>query len=195
METLSIKKIIKHFFIGVIIIAPIFFIAQLFSFLFGFLQNVLAELFYAHPLWMILMLVPFLVIVFALVGFIFTHSVAGRLNRTFKKLIKTKPRAYHVYVSIEKMYNAITGKEQVFSDPVWVMLDQNVRKIGFITQEDMSDFGLKNHITVFIPTPFSVSGDIVVVPKDNVIVIEKNKFQVLTLALTGGVTAGDLENK
>jgi len=193
MKMFSFNKVMKYFFIGVIIIAPVFILAQLFGFLLGFLQNALADLFSVHPLWMILMLVPLVVILVILVGFIFTHSVAGRLNRTFKNFLKTKPRAYHIYVSIEKIYNAISGKEQVFSDPVWVMFDQNIRKVGFVTQEDMSEFGLKKHITVFIPTPFSISGDIVVVPKDNVIVIEKNKFQVLTLALTGGITAGDLE--
>lgn len=195
MKIFSFNKVLKYFLIGVIIVAPIFILAQLFGFLLDFLQNAFTQFFSVHPLWMILTLISLIVILVTFVGFIFTYIIAGRLNRIFRNFLKTKPLAYHIYVSIEKMYNAISGKEQVFSDPVWVVFDQYVRKVGFITQEDMSEFGLKKHITVFIPTPFSISGDIVVVPKDNVIVIEKNKFQMLTLALTGGITAGDLENK
>ena len=191
MKIPSYKKLIKHFFVGALIVIPILLLVQIVT----LLQEFITPIFLSYPVWLIVAFVLLSIPTFILVGFIFTYSIAGRLNSAFKRLLKPNSRLYQTYVSLEKIYDIVSGKEQIFKNPVWVMLDHDVIKVGFVTKKDMSGFNLKRHVTVFLPTPFSISGEMVVVSKDKLKVIENDAFEVLTLTLTGGMTAGAEENK
>jgi uncharacterized membrane protein len=64
-----------------------------------------------------------------------------------------------------------------------------VWRIGFITKEDMSDFGLEGFVAVYIPTSYSVAGSVYIVPKERVKPITNiNSAQSMKFAVSGGVT-------
>ena len=67
--------------------------------------------------------------------------------------------------------------------------DTDVWRVGFITQEDMSIFGMENYVAVYLPMAYSVAGNVYVVPKERIRTITSiSAAQSMKFAVSGGVT-------
>ena len=70
--------------------------------------------------------------------------------------------------------------------------DNDVWRMGFITNDDMSDFGLKDYVAVYIPMAYSVAGNVYIIPRERVRPITHiSSAQTMKFAVSGGVTAVD----
>ena len=67
--------------------------------------------------------------------------------------------------------------------------DNDVWRIGFITQDDMVEFGLKDYVAVYIPMSYSISGNVYIIPRSRVKTITNiSAAQSMKFAVSGGVT-------
>ena len=67
-------------------------------------------------------------------------------------------------------------------------------RLGFVTRNDMSDFGLKDYVSVYIPMAYSVAGNVYILPRSRVKPITNiNSAQTMKFAVSGGVTDIDEE--
>ncbi len=67
--------------------------------------------------------------------------------------------------------------------------DTDVWRVGFITQEDMSIFGMENYVAVYLPMAYSVAGNVYIIPKERVRPITSiSAAQSMKFAVSGGVT-------
>jgi uncharacterized membrane protein len=67
--------------------------------------------------------------------------------------------------------------------------DNDVWRMGFITKDDMSDFGLIDYVAVYIPMAYSVAGNVYIIPKSRVKPITNiTSAQTMKFAVSGGVT-------
>ena len=74
--------------------------------------------------------------------------------------------------------------------------DNDVWRIGFVTKDDMAEFGLKDYIAVYVPMAYSVSGNVYIIPKSRVKEITHiSSAQTMKFALSGGVTHIEDEDK
>ena len=66
---------------------------------------------------------------------------------------------------------------------------------GLLFGEDMHDFYLPEHVAVYVPSAYSVAGNVYVVPKSRVKYIKNvNSTQFMKFAVSGGITTlGDDE--
>jgi len=63
-----------------------------------------------------------------------------------------------------------------------------VHKLGFITQEDLASLGLKEgFIAVYLPHSYNFSGNLFIVPKENVTLIDRSTSDVMKFIVSGGV--------
>ena len=70
--------------------------------------------------------------------------------------------------------------------------DNNVWRVGFITNNDMSDFGLVEYVAVYIPMAYSVAGNVYIIPRNRVKRITNiSSAQTMKFAVSGGVTSID----
>nr|MDQ6905177.1 DUF502 domain-containing protein [Bacteroidota bacterium] len=68
--------------------------------------------------------------------------------------------------------------------------DTDIWRVGFITQEDMSGFGMENYVAVYLPMAYSVAGNVYIVPREKVKAITNiSAAQSMKFAVSGGVTA------
>ena len=66
--------------------------------------------------------------------------------------------------------------------------DNDVWRVGFITKDDMVDFGLSNYVAVYIPMAYSVAGNVYIIPKNRIRNIENiSSAQTMKFAVSGGV--------
>ncbi|MEY3416873.1 MAG: hypothetical protein RL711_76 [Bacteroidota bacterium] len=95
-----------------------------------------------------------------------------------------------IYTSIKDLFNAFVGNDKKFNKPVLVKLNAElgIEKIGFITQTDLSSLGITAKIAVYLPHSYNFSGELIIVPVENVTPINKSSAEVMKFIISGGVS-------
>jgi len=107
-----------------------------------------------------------------------------------RRLLKRLPLLNVIYSSINDLFTAFVGKEKKFTLPVKVCIDKenNIWKIGFITEKKMDDFGMNGMVAVYFPFSYSINGEMLMVPEDAVILIDISPAEVMKFVVSGGVS-------
>ena len=119
-----------------------------------------------------------------------TFASANQLPGFVDKLLERTPGIKYIYSTTRDFFEAFAGDKKKFTKNVLANVDgNNVWRLGFITRDDMHDFGLKDYVAVYIPMAYSVSGNVYIIPKENVKLIENiSAAQTMKFAVSGGVT-------
>jgi uncharacterized membrane protein len=96
-----------------------------------------------------------------------------------------------IYSSLKDLISAFVGDKKKFNQPVLVLLNKSseLRKLGFITQTDLGEWGLKESVAVYLPHSYNFSGDLYIVPRENVTIVQASGADVMKFIVSGGVTA------
>jgi len=107
-----------------------------------------------------------------------------------RKLLKRLPLLNVIYTSINDLFTAFVGKEKKFTVPVRVCMNKenNLWRIGFITEKKLDEFGMKGMVAVYFPFSYSINGEMIMVPEDSVILIDQSPAEVMKFVISGGVT-------
>lgn len=197
-NTFNYKKLLQYFLQGMLILAPvtitIYFIWITVStidswipiFTYTDLQGIVHVRNYG---------IGFVLIIGLLItiGYFSSFFIAGRFVSFFDKLLEKTPGIKHIYGTTRDFFEAFAGDKKKFTKHVLANVDDNdVWRFGFITREDMQDFGLADYVTVYVPMAYSVAGNVYVIPKSRVRLIENiSASQTMKFAVSGGVTQID----
>ncbi len=124
-----------------------------------------------------------------LIGYLGTFFL-GYL-KPFDRAIENTPLIKLIYSSMKDLMNAFVGKKNQFKKPVLVRVgeDLQLERLGFITQDKLSDLGISEEkIAVYIPFSYAISGQVFIVPKKNVSPISASSADVMKFIISGGVT-------
>ncbi|MEI2711134.1 MAG: DUF502 domain-containing protein [Chitinophagaceae bacterium] len=177
----QLKKLLQYFLQGLIVLAPIgitvWAILSLFNLVDGILPNIMHSIF---PDWIQknssgdVERIPglgFVVVIgfVLLVGWLSSIFVVERLVTVLDKVLEKTPGIKFIYGSVKDFLEAFAGNKKKFDKPVLVNVDgQDVWRIGFITRNDASDFSLLNHVVVYVPHSYAISGITYFVPKEKI---------------------------
>ncbi|MDP4185255.1 MAG: DUF502 domain-containing protein [Bacteroidota bacterium] len=185
------KRLVSYFAKGILLIAPlvvtIIVIVKLFIFVDGLLKDYLQEFFgKAIPGVGILLIIALIIVL----GFIGQTIVAKPVISLFDRLIKKLPLLNLLYSSLSDLFSAFVGKERKFNKPVMVLVNSNadIWKLGFVTQENLEDFGIEDKVAVYFPYSYSFLGEVLFVPKKNVKNVNVSPPEVMKFVVSGGVT-------
>lgn len=130
-------------------------------------------------------------------GYIGSTILLNPIKAIFNKLIKRVPLINVVYTSIKDLMDAFVGDKKKFNKPVIVKLhkDLDEHKIGFITQEDLTDLGMPGMVCVYLPHSYALSGYVSVFPKENVKPMTVSGSDAMKFLVSGGVTKFDEDKK
>jgi len=190
------------FFQGVVVLAPIgvtvWVVVSLFNWVDNFLPNLLNVLFplqFAEVNGQIPKVtgLGFLValLLVLIVGWLSSLFFVERLVSIFDKVLEKTPGIKIIYSSVKDFLEAFAGNNKKFDKPILVSLDGNdIWRIGFITQESCEHLGLKDHVTVYVPHSYAISGISFIVPLANTKKLPKhmNAAEAMKYAISGGVT-------
>jgi uncharacterized membrane protein len=191
------KQIFSWFLQGLLFIAPvaltIYILVISFNFVDGILTDIISEVigFKIPGLGLV-------VIIFGitLIGFLGSSIVFRPLLQYFDKIISQAPLVKVIYTSIKDFMSAFVGKEKRFTEPVLVKVskESNLEKMGFITQKDLSNLGIeKGKVAVYLPHSYNFSGNLFIVPVENITPLDAPPAEVMKFIVTAGVTS--FENK
>jgi uncharacterized membrane protein len=199
---LYLKKLLQYFFQGMIVLAPIgitlWVVVGLFRWIDGFLPNLINSLFpdllekdAAGNLRSLPGLGFVVVVVLVLlVGWISSLFVVGRLVTLLDTVLEKTPGIKFIYSSVKDFLEAFAGNKKKFDKPVLVNVDgADIWRIGFITQQSSDDFGLKDHVTVYVPHSYAISGITYFVPKEKIKQLPNiSAADAMKYTVSGGVT-------
>ncbi|MDB5229274.1 MAG: hypothetical protein JWN76_79 [Chitinophagaceae bacterium] len=195
------RRILQFFFQGVIVLAPIGITLYLVLWLFNSIDSILPNILnYLAPAFgkddpltpfrripgIGFILVISLVII---VGWLSSLFFVERIVEILDKILERTPGIKFIYSSIKDFLEAFTGNKRKFDKPVLVNVDANeVWRIGFITQKDAAHFSLPDHMVVYVPHSYAISGITYFVPKDRIKLLDINASEALKFVVSGGVT-------
>ena len=184
------KKLLNYFLQGLVYIAPlavtVYIIYIIFSFVDGLLQQTLVELFgFEFPGLGVLILVFVLI----LVGFLGQTIIARPLKALFERLLHKVPLLNMIYSAFSDLFSAVVGKKKKFNVPVLVLVNpiSNLEKLGFLTEEDLDLLNISGKVAVYFPHSYNFSGELFIVPKENVKPVNINSGDVMKFIVSGGV--------
>ena len=129
-----------------------------------------------------------ILIVFTLAGYFGGTLLANNIFN-FNKILEKVPLLKIVYSSVKDLLTAFVGKKKRFTEPVLVKMGGEVERIGFVTQKDLTYLGINgNKIGVYIPFSYAVTGNLIIVPKENVTPINGSSADIMKFIISGGVT-------
>ncbi len=129
------------------------------------------------------------IIVLLLAGVIFTNLVSDPIRNWVTHQINRIPLFNTLYSSIKDFTAAFVGDSKKFNEPVLVEVNEmGLKKIGFLTQHDLSKLGLEEDVIVYFPYSYSFAGQVVVVHKDKVKKLNMSATDAMKLVVSGGVS-------
>ena len=131
-----------------------------------------------------------IIAVLIIIGYFSSFFITTRFLSFFNKLLEKTPGIKHIYGPTRDFFEAFAGDNKKFTKHVLANIDDNdVWRFGFITRDDMHEFGLQDFVTVYVPMAYSVAGNVYVVPKNRVRLINNiSASQTMKFAVSVGVT-------
>lgn len=126
------------------------------------------------------------IIVFA--GIFITNFVTEPMYHWFKRWLNKLPLLNFIYSSIKDLTEAFVGDEKKFNHPVLVETEGDMKRIGFLTQNDLSKIDLLDEAIVYFPFSYSFAGQVYVVKKDKIKPLNMTAADAMKLVVSGGVT-------
>jgi uncharacterized membrane protein len=179
----TLRKTARYFFSGMLFIVPLvatgYFIFLSFSWLDGLLQ------------------LPYpgmgFVIIFGVIllfGYITSTFALDTVTEWLDHLINKIPFIKLIYSSIKDLIGAFVGDKRKFSKPVLVTINKenSLHQIGFVTQEDLTELGLRDMVAVYFPHSYAFSGNHFLVPKENVKPLDITGPAAMKFIVSGGIS-------
>jgi len=194
------KKLLQYFLQGLLILAPITITAYAIFWVVSSIDSLLPIFTYKDLQGNVKVQnygIGFLIIIAALVviGYFSSFFITGRVVSFVDKLLEKTPGIKYIYSTTRDFFEAFAGDKKKFTKNVLANVDDNdVWRFGFITRDDMEEFGLKDYVTVYIPMAYSVAGNVYVIPKERIKPITNiSAAQTMKFAVSGGITDVDDE--
>jgi uncharacterized membrane protein len=131
------------------------------------------------------------VAVITLVGFLGSTLLTAELFNAFDGLIERLPFVRLLYSSTKDLLNAFVGEKRRFDTPVLVPAPDGpatARAVGFVTQESLTRFGLDDHVAVYLPFSYSLSGRLFIYRASDVVRLTTTSAEAMAFVVSGGVT-------
>ena len=124
-----------------------------------------------------------------LVGYISPSFIVSRLVEFAESLLERTPGIKFIYSTIKDFFEAFAGNKRKFTKSVLVCVAaEDVWQVGFITQEELDEFDLKDYVAVYVPQSYAFAGHLYFVQRHRVRVLtDISSADAMKFAISGGV--------
>ncbi len=178
-----LKKLIALFFQGLLYVGPIFIISFLVYKFFLLIDGLL-------PINIPGLGFVLIFVFITMVGFLGNTILIRPLYKYLKKMVDRIPLLKTIYESVTELLSAFVGNKKKFDKPVMVKMNMEaeVYKLGFLTQSDLSTLkARKGLVAVYLPHSYNFSGNMFIVPVENVTPLNLPSSDVMKFIVSGGV--------
>ncbi|MCX2492344.1 DUF502 domain-containing protein [Pedobacter sp. PF22-3] len=123
-----------------------------------------------------------------LAGIFVTNLVTEPMYNWFQRMMQRLPLLNFIYSSIKDLTEAFVGDEKKFNHPVLVEVEGGLKKIGFLTQNDLHKLDLPDEVAVYFPLSYSFAGQLCIVQRDKVTDLKMSAADAMKMVVSGGVS-------
>ncbi|WP_375584976.1 DUF502 domain-containing protein [Cyclobacterium xiamenense] len=182
MSDFTSKRILGYFLRGLLVVVPFFLTGYIIVLTVQFLDNIIPV---NIPGLGILVMLVFVTLVGYLASIFITKSIFEELEKIVFKI----PLVNILYTSIKDLMSAFVGDKKKFNTPIIVKLSENMSRLGFMTQDDLSVLGQEELVAVYFPHSYNFSGNLFLVPRANVTRLKNvNSTEIMKFIVSGGVS-------
>jgi uncharacterized membrane protein len=189
------SRLLQYFLQGLLILAPVTITCYAIYWIVSGIDNLLPIFTFTDETGKVhvqnygvgfLIIIAFIIII----GYFSSFFITGRIVSFMDKLLQKMPGIKHIYSTTRDFFEAFAGNKKKFTKHVLANVDDNdVWRLGFVTKDDMTEFGLQEYVAVYIPMAYSVAGNVYVLPRNRVKPIRDiSATQTMKFAVSGGVT-------
>jgi uncharacterized membrane protein len=192
------RRLMNYFFQGLLYTAPITLtvwgLKATFEWIDGLLIGLLDDLLKVHIPGLGVVV---LILTVTLAGFLGTTILFKPLLQQLDKFLATTPLIKIIYTAFKDLIEAFVGQKKRFNEPVLVKVGKGyeLEKIGFITNKDLAFLGIPDHmVAVYLPHSYAWSGNLFIVPAENVRPLDASSTEVMKFIISAGVTNLESQN-
>jgi uncharacterized membrane protein len=179
------KKLLQYFLQGLVILAPLGITIWAIVTIFEKIDSIIPI---RIPGLGFIIVIAFVL----LVGYISTFFIMGRLIDLFDSWLERTPGIKFIYSSVKDFFEAFAGDKKKFDKTVLVNIDaEDVWRIGFLTDENASEFGMPGYYAVYVPQSYAFAGHLYIVKPERVKKLYESGISAgnaMKYAISGGVT-------
>lgn len=198
MKNIS-KKVLYYFFQGLLYVAPvtltIWGLIAIFEWIDGLLIDYLDQLLQRHIPGLGIIVLLIAITLFGMLG----STILLKPFMAYMDAVLAKtPLIKLIYTSVKDLVSAFVGQKKRFNEPVLVKVGKgyDLEKIGFITNKDLRFLGVPGQkVAVYLPHSYAWSGNLFIVPSENVKPIDASATEVMKFIISAGVTNLDTNNE
>ena len=184
------KRLVGYFFQGFLYIAPLGVTAYILYQVFILVDEPVRELevlLFGRHIPGIGVLSVFTLLAF--IGWLGSTIIATPLRNFVRKVIGRTPLIGANESTVRDQLSAFFAKERRFSHPVLVQMSgaSDLEKLGFITQDDLSELGLPEKVAVYFPHSYNFSGELFIVPRERVRHVDISAQAAMKFIVSGGL--------
>ena len=186
------NKSLRYFFQGLLYLAPItvtiWSLYIVFGWVDGLLISFIDDILKVHIPGLGIVV---LLILITLIGALGSTILFKPLISFFDQLFVKAPLIKIIYTSVKDLVSAFVGQKRRFNEPVLVKIGKGyeLEKIGFITNKDLKFLGIGDQkVAVYLPHSYAWSGNLFIVPVENIKPIDASATEVMKFIISAGVT-------
>jgi uncharacterized membrane protein len=132
-----------------------------------------------------------------LIGYFGSFLLKSKAFNIFDNWLEKTPGVKLLYSTTKDFFSAFAGNKKKFDKAVLASIEnEDVYRIGFITETDLKQFGLLTHVAVYLPAAYSISGYVYLVPIHRVKKLDGiSAADAMKFAISGGVSDVDEEGE
>jgi uncharacterized membrane protein len=127
------------------------------------------------------------------VGLLASNFVGRRVLQFTEGMFSRAPLIKILYLAVKDLVEAFVGDKKRFNRPVVVSLtsDGSAKTVGFITRDDLTFLGMRDHVAVYLPQAYNFAGQLLIVPAGQVTPVEGESSNIMAFIVSGGVSGGE----
>ena len=185
------KRLGSYFFQGLLLLGPAFFtlwaIYQIFDIFDSNTKPLFERIFhFSFPGIGILVFMVFI----TLVGFAGSTVIIKPLMELLENLLEHTPLVKDIYSSFKDFISAFISNKKKFDRPVIMELGRGlgIYRMGFITQDDLSEFDIIDRVAVYCPDSYGFTGNLYIANRELVQLLPHvGSAHAMKYILSGGV--------
>jgi uncharacterized membrane protein len=197
-EGFRIRKLFQYFLQGLLVIAPITITIYAIYWIVSSIDSMIPIFYERSEDGKFIVRnygLGFLIVIatICLIGYLSSFFIKLKMFSLFESMMARTPGIRFIYTTVKDFFEAFAGEKKKFNKPVLANIDDNdVWRVGFITQEEVTDFDFIDYVAVYIPNSYSIAGNVYLLPKNRVRPITNiNATDAMKFAISGGVTHFD----
>lgn len=124
-----------------------------------------------------------------LIGLFTSNMIGKRVFQVTDRALSGMPLVKLLYTSIKDLIRAFVGDHKSFDQPAAVALTPGgARILGFVTRDGLHMLGMPDFVAVYFPQSYNFAGQLAVVPKSQVELLDAASSEVMTFIVSGGIS-------